>query len=251
MTLQTSTPKILIAEDHSFTRLGLRRFLESEGFEVLEAADTQDAQQVIDKDRFDVAVLDIEMPEKQGEMIRFGNNAGLHLAKDIKGKFANIGIVLLSSHPDRGRDFWDLVSQGYRGLAYLLKNGDPVRLLDAVRQVQAHHIICDEQVTQTRESANEVLKRLSPDERRWIHCAVKELPKLRPREQEIVVALLESHDIKGIATKLGITENAVSNHITSIYEKLGLNQALNSLSPRTLLIKTSLIFELQKEHPYD
>ncbi len=222
MVQQTSNPKVLVAEDHPFTRLGLRRFLESEGFEVLEAANAQAAQQIIDKNLFDVAVLDIEMPEKREGTVQYGNNAGLRLAKHIKGKLPNIGIVLLSSHPDRGRDFWDLVSQGYRGLAYLLKDGDPVRLLDVVRQTQAHHIVCDEQVTQTRESANEVLKRLSPDEQSVISYAVKIFSTLTHRQQEVVALLLESRDIKGISAKLRIEENAVSNHITNIYEKLGL-----------------------------
>lgn len=248
---KTQNLKILIAEDHSFTRLGLQRFLESEGFEVIEAADAQAAQQIIDENLFDIAVLDIEMPEKRDGTVQYGNNAGLRLAKHLKGKLPNTGIVLLSSHPDRGRDFWDLVSQGYRGLAYLLKNGDPVRLLDAIRQTEAHHIVCDEQVTQTSELANEVFKRLSHEEQLAVSYAIKMLPTLTPRQQEVVALLLESHENKGIATKLGIEENAVSNHITKIYEKLGLNQIPNSLSSRTLLIKASLIFELQKEHTHD
>ena len=248
MSQQPSNSKILIAEDHTFTRLGLRRFLESEGFEVLEAACAQEAQEIIDNTPFDDAILDIEMPENRGGTIRYGSNAGLRLARSVKGKYPHVGVVLLSSHPDRGRDFWDMVSQGHRGLAYLLKNGDPSSLLDVIRQTQAHRIVCDDQVTHTPQFAEEVRKRLSPDEQPCIDYALREMPALTPREQAIVSALCESCDIKGIAQKLGIGENAVSNHITRIYEKLGLNQIPNSLSSRTLLIKASLIFDLQKEH---
>ncbi len=247
MTEQTSNPKVLIAEDHAFTRLGLRRFLESEGFEVLEAADAQAAQKIIDENLFDVAVLDIEMPEKRDGTVRYGNNAGLHLARCIKEKRPDVGVVLLSSHPDRGRDFWDMVSQGYRGMAYMLKNGDPSGFLAAIRQTLAHRIICDDQVTHTPEFANEVRKRFSSEEQPSIDYAVKEMSKLTSREHEIISALFESNDNKGIAIRLEIKENSVSNALTEIYEKLKLNAIPNNLSSRTLLVKAKLIFELQKE----
>lgn len=251
MLTQRPNSGILVVEDHSFTRLGLRRFLESEGFAVLEAGCAQDAQEIIDKSSFDVAILDIEVPENQGGPIRYGSNVGLRLARTIKEKYPSAGIVLLSSHPDRGRDFWDMISQGYRGLAYILKNGDPLSLLDAVHQTRAQRIICDEQVTQTSQAVEEVYKRLSPPEKIYVDRALKQLPTLTPRELEVALALFESRDIKGIALKLIISENAVSNHMTKIYEKLGLNEVPNELSSRTLLIKALLIHELQKGKPDD
>ena len=239
--------KLLIVDDHAFTRLGLSRFLDVEGFDVLQAADAQTARETIDEGLIDGAILDIEMPEKPGETVRYGSNAGLHLAEYIKHKYSKTGVVLLSSHPDRGRFFWNLVSQGHRGLAYALKNGDPEGLLDAIRQVQAGRVFCDEMVTSTSEFAGEIIKRLSQEEREWVLYAVAELPNLTNRETQVVSALLDSYDIRGIALQLGIKENAVSNHITNIYTKLGLNQVPNNLSARTLLLKACLIFDLQQE----
>lgn len=251
MLKQIPHSKILVVEDHTFTRLGLRRFLESEGFNVLEAAYAHEAQDVIDNNTLDAAVLDIEIPENQSGTVQYGSNEGLRLARYIKEKTPRTGIVLLSSHPDRGRDFWDMVSQGYRGLAYVLKNGDPASLLDALRQTQARRIICDEQVTATPQFVTEVRKRLAPEEQTYIDYAITQMSMLSIREQEIVSALFESNDIKGIAAKLGIGENAVSNHITKIYEKLGLDRNLNNLSSRTLLIKAFLIFEIERELSHD
>ena len=245
MQQQLMNQKILIADDHSFTRLGLRRFLESEGLHVFDAADAQAARGFIDTG-IDAAVLDIELPEKPGDIVRYSSNTGLILARYIKEKYPKTGVVLLSSHPDRGRYFWNLVSQGHRGLAYILKNGDPENLLSAIRQTQAGRIFCDELVTNTNEFAGEIINQLSEDECEWILYAVKELPNLTSREQEVASALLDSYDIRGIASQMGIKENAVSNHITNIYEKLGLSQVPNNLSARTLLVKAQLIFDFQQ-----
>ena len=245
MSRQSSNRKLLIADDHPLTLLGLRQFLEPEGFEIFEAPDARTAQEIFNANPIDVAVLDISMPSKRGERNE-GTNEGLRLAECFKQKHPETGIVLLSSHPDRGQYFYNLVIQGYRGLAYILKNGNPNDVLNAINLTQEGGVYCDKLVTTTNDFAREIIKRLSQEECEWVLYAVKELPNLTKREQEVVSALLDSYDIGGIAIRMAITDNAVSNHIRNIYEKLGLNQIQDNLSARTLLIKARLIFDLQQ-----
>ncbi len=246
MVSEASLPRILIVEDHAFTIKGLRQFLELEGFEPIEAPDTTSAYAALARNKFAAAVIDIELPEVTGKQIQ--RDAGFHLTRGIKEMHPLVGVVLLSSHPDRGRQFWDLVSQGHRGLGYLLKSGDPQLLVRAIQHVIDKQIYCDPQVTHTSHLVLELEKRLKEDEKAYIEFAIREFPNLTPREFEVASALADSHDIKGVARLLGISENVVGNYITRIFEKLQLNTAPNQLSPRTLLIKAMIIYGIQNDH---
>ena len=245
MVPEVTLAKILVVEDHHFSRKGLRQFLELEGFQPLEASDAQSAYTIIEQNTLAAAIIDIELPDAPGSQVR--KDAGLQIARSIKENYPQVGVVLLSSHPDRGRQFWDLVGQGHRGLAYILKSGEPPLLIKAVCQTIDKQIYCDPQVTLKSQVVVEMEKRLTPEEKEFIQSALKALPTLTPREFEVASALSDSHDLKGIAGLLGIKENVVSNYITKIFEKLGLNNAPSHLSPRSLLIKAMVFCGLQNE----
>ena len=118
------TIRILLADDHTIVRKGLRMLLEShEGFQVVaEAADGREAVTLAEQHRPDVIVMDIAMPILNG----------IEAARQICAKEPQPAIVFLSMHSDEGYVLKALKS-GARG--YLLKDSAEHDLTNAVRTV--------------------------------------------------------------------------------------------------------------------
>ena len=66
---------------------------------------------------------------------------------------------------------------------------------------------------------------LSPLERPWVERAVRLMPTLSPREEDVVRRLAASHNTQGIIETLGISQKTVEHHVSNLYDKLGLSDA--------------------------
>ncbi len=239
---------ILIVEDHVFFRNGLRQFLEGEGYQVTEAGDLEMAEALADANAYDGAIVDIVIPVAAGAPPRHNEDTGLEFAGRLKRSQPGVGVLILSSHPDRGHVFFDWVRDGHRGIGYVLKDGNPETLMAALEQVIEGRVTFDPQVKSERLVAQELLDRLAPDERHWVNLAIASLPALTAREWEIVHWLSASYDVRAVADRLGLQPKTVENNITQIYGKLGLNlmaQQAPHLRPGYILTKACLIYELQ------
>lgn len=99
-----------------------------------------------------------------------------------------------------------------------------------------------------RSLADDLLEQLTGEERPWIELAIKRLDQLSPREREAANRLAASHNTEGIAISLGITPKTVENYVSTIYEKLGLNE-MSTQAPHLrkvlILAKACMIKELQ------
>jgi two-component system invasion response regulator UvrY len=177
---------------------------------------------------------------------------GLRLARRFKEAWPAMGVLVLSSHPDRGLGFFDLLNSGHRGLGYVLKSGAPDTVLSALREVMNGRVMFDPQVRSRRALAEELMRRLSPEERPWVERAIQLLPTLTPREREVVRLTAMSLDVRGIAENLNLQPKTVEHYTTVIYDKLGLGAMLREtprLRPAHLLAKAYLIYDLQKGSP--
>ena len=116
--------RILLADDHTVMRRGLRFLLESQAdFTVVaEAADGHEAVKQAEASRPDVAVLDVAMP----------NLSGIEAAQRIAAQMPNIAIIILSMHSDEGYVLRALKA-GARG--YLLKDAAEGDLIEAIKAV--------------------------------------------------------------------------------------------------------------------
>lgn len=240
--------RILIVEDHVFFRNGLRQFLEAEGFEVTEAGDLESAESLVQSTSYAGAIVDIVIPVAAGAPPRHNEDTGLEFAGRLKRTRPDVGVLILSSHPDRGHVFFEWVRDGHRGIGYVLKDGNPETLLAALQQVIEGRVTFDPQVRSERLVAQELLERLAADERHWVSLALNNLPALTAREWEIVHWLSASYDVRAVADRLGLQPKTVENNITQIYGKLGLNvmgQQASHLRPGYILTKACLIYELQ------
>lgn len=240
--------KILIIDDDIFNRDGLRLYLKHQGFEILEAGDAATAYQVATAQQPDVAIIDIVIPTAPRASLQMSRSTGIRLARQLKKAIPSLGIVFFSAHEDRGSEVWEMVQEGTRGLVYKLKGCRPGALLQAIHEAMAGHVLIDSEVlTNPRSLVDELLERLTADERPWVESAVACLDRLTPREQDIAHRLAASHTTQGIARSLGIAPKTVENHIGHIYSKLELSNLTGkdtSLRKVMILAKACMVNDL-------
>lgn len=216
---------ILVADDDAFNREGLRLYLSRQGFEVSEAGDEESAWRAAISGTPKAAVIDIAMPAHPGARLQSGESSGIRLAKRLKDVCPAIGVVLFSAYEDRGSEVLEMLRHGTRGLAYKLKGCGPSALLAAIENVIAGRIVIDPEVHANRRGlAEELLRRLTHEERSWVLGAAENLGRLTPREREIAHRLAASHNTDGVAKAVGVATKTAENYIGHVYDKLGLNE---------------------------
>jgi DNA-binding NarL/FixJ family response regulator len=242
--------QLLLVDDHIFHREGVRLYLTGQGYTVQEAGDEASAWQFAQTHPFDAAVVDISIPPDPQTPVHSEHSLGIRLARKLKERTPALGIVLFSAYEDRGAEVLDMVREGMRGMAYKLKGSRPDALLQAIQDVIAGRVVIDPEVHANRPAlADELLHRLSPEERSWVQYALKSFDDLTPREKEIAQRLSASHNTQSIANALTITPKTVENYIGRIYDKLGLSEATTEaagLRKAILLAKVCMIHDLRE-----
>jgi DNA-binding NarL/FixJ family response regulator len=198
------SPRVVIAEDDVLFREGLGRLLTDAGFEVVaQAGDADDFLRKALGHRPDVTVVDIEMPPGRGA-------DGLRAALELRARLPDTGVLLLSSHYEEGYAL-DLISENANGVGYLLKDriGDVEVFTEAVGRVAAGGTALDPEVV------GRMLGRRRP--------RGGPLDDLTERERDVLAQLAEGKSNLGIAQALVVTPAAVEKHITSIFQKLGID----------------------------
>jgi DNA-binding NarL/FixJ family response regulator len=189
--------RVVIADDHSIWRSGVRADLD-EGFHVVgEAGDADEAIAVIRRERPDVVVCDLNMP----------NGGGIKVAKAC-GDEASIVMLTVS---EQERDLLDAVAAGARG--YLVKSTPGPELRAALRRAARGEPVFSPQL------ASLVLGEF----RRLAKTATGENP-LSEREREVLQHVARGYSYKDIGERLYISPKTVENHVRNILQKLHLNR---------------------------
>jgi DNA-binding NarL/FixJ family response regulator len=199
--------RVVVGEDDVLLREGVVRLLAEAGFEVV--AQVGDAEEFLREAITlspSVAVVDIQMPPGNGE-------DGLRAAIELRNQVPGIGVLVLS-HYYEDQYAIDLIGDSAEGVGYLLKErvGDVEVFTDAVGRVAAGGTALDP----------EVVSRMLGRRRRDGPAA-----NLSPREQDVLAHMAEGKSNRGIAEALVVTPAAVEKHVTSIFQKLGLEPAPN------------------------
>ena len=243
--------RILLVDDDAFNREGMQLYLKREEMDVIEAGDEAAAWEAAQTHPLDAAVIDISIPADERSPSKVSNSYGIRLANRIKQTYPAVGVVIFSAYGDRGSEILDMIREGTRGLAYKLKGNQPSALLAAIHEVIAGRVVIDPEVHANRPGlAEELIKRLTPDEGYWVEIAVNSFEQLTPREMEIAQRLAASHNTEGISQALSVSPKTTENYITHIYDKLGLNtiaQEAPHLRKVVILAKACMIYELRKE----
>jgi len=192
--------RILLADDHSVVRRGLKGLLESrKGWKVCaEAGDGRAAVAEAKRHKPDVAILDIGMPELNG----------VEAARQIRAASPLTEVLILSAHGSEklAREIFDAGGRGY-----LVKEDADQDLLAAVDAVRQHKPYF------TRKLSDWVARQMQESD-----CKAPR-GRLTPREREIVQLLAEGKSNKEAATLLGISVKTIETHRANIMLKLNVH----------------------------
>jgi DNA-binding NarL/FixJ family response regulator len=199
----STPPRVVLGEDDVLLREGIARLLAEAGFEVVaQAGDAVDLVRKALAHRPDVAVVDIQMPPGHGD-------DGLRAALELRTRLPDMGVLVLSQYYEEQYAL-DLIGDSAEGVGYLLKErvGDIDAFTEAVGRVAAGGSALDP----------EVVGRMLGRRRRK-----GPLDELTPREREVLSHLAQGRSNTGIAQALVVTNAAVEKHVTTIFQKLGLD----------------------------
>ena len=193
--------RVLIADDHLIVREGLRLILETaEGMELVgEAADGAEAVRLASQLQPDVVLMDLRMPGMDG----------LTAIERLQATHPHIAVVILTTYNED-----DLMLRGLRAGArgYLLKDTDRETLFHAIRAASRGELLLKPEIV-----AKVLAHATAPEP------ASATGLELTEREREVLEAVAQGQRSKEVAAHLHITERTVKAHLTSIYNKLGVD----------------------------
>jgi two-component system response regulator DegU len=214
----------IISQQSLFVKALENIFSDTEDIIVLGATGINDeVLKSIDNLPPDVALLDLD-----GSL-----ESGLDLARKIKQRSPNIGVVILTSNPDDNQLFLALKAQA---VAYLNKEVTEQQLIETVRRVARGEHPINEALTNRPKLAEHVLQQFQELTSRSEAEAF--ISPLTPREIQILEYIAKGYLNKQIAAELGISEQTIKNHVTSILRKLNANARTEAV---VVAIKQGLI----------
>jgi len=193
--------KVLIADDHSMVRQGLKQILELEkDIEIIgQASNGEEAVKRARELKPDIILMDINMP---------GTN-GIDAIIELKKESKDYKIIVLTLHQEREYLFKTL-QIGAEG--YVLKDAEISCLIEAIRSVYNGQAYIQPNMT------GELIREFN---RITIHEKKKNAgDKLTSREIEVLKLIAEGLLNKEIAARLYISEKTVKNHVSNIFKKL-------------------------------
>jgi two-component system response regulator NreC len=198
--------RVLLADDHTIVRQGVRMVLEAMG-DISVVAEAEDGQQAVElavQLRPDVAVVDLTMP-------RLG---GVEAIRQIRRDSPGTEVVVLSVHDSEA-----YVVQALRAGAagYVLKRNAATELAEAIRAAQQGQAYLHPLIA--RRVIDDYLSRIHASD-----DAVSEPhERLTPREREVLQLAAEGHTTRAIAGLLSLSTKTVEHHRASVMTKLGLH----------------------------
>ena len=200
-----SPKRILIVDDHPMMRTGLAQLIGNEpDLKVCAEADNAgQAINLVSKEKFDLALLDISLPDK----------SGLELIKDIRALRPDLPVLVVSMH-DEMIYAERVLRAGGRG--YIMKQEGGEKFLQAIRQVLAGQIFVSEKMSAR---ILEVFSGRQPEK------SSSPVQKLSDREFEVFQLIGQGVGTRAIADQLHLSVKTVEVHRANIKEKLAIKTA--------------------------
>jgi two-component system response regulator NreC len=198
--------RVLLAEDHTIVRKGLRALLDDEtDIEVVgEAEDGRETVRQVERVHPDVVLMDITMPLLNG----------VEATRQIKAQYPEVQVLGLTRHENE-EYIYQLLRAGASG--YVVKQAAPAELVEAIRAVSQSETylspsinasVVEEYIRQAK-----AMVKSGPDER------------LTPREREVLQLVAEGRTNREIAQVLSISVKTVEHHRANLMSKLDLYSA--------------------------
>ena len=191
--------KIMIADDHSMIREGLKNLLELDGdIQVIaEAVDGEDCLEKLQLVKPDVLLLDINMPKKNG----------LEVLKSLKSRRSKLKVLVLTVHNET-EYLMKAVDIGVNG--YVLKDSESAELKKAIFTVADGETYVQPSLIP---ALNAKMIETNKD--------AEKIKSLTKRELDVLKLLAVGMFNKEVGKRLEISERTVKNHVSNIFKKLG------------------------------
>ena len=201
MTTTMRPIRVLIVDDHTVVRIGLRSLLgHTAGFRVVgEAGTVAEALALTERSTPDVVLMDIRLPD----------GSGVEACRKIKADHPETRVVMLTSYSDE-EAIVGAVMAGASG--YLLKHADSEKLTEAIREAAAGDSTLDPRAAGTL---------LSQFREMSARQAESELAGLTDRERRMLALIAEGYTNRAIGEVLHLSEKTVRNHVSQLLRKLG------------------------------
>ena len=196
----TAKIHVLIADDHAIIRQGLKQILsDTEDLEVTGEADGGiKALQLIRENSYDVVLMDVSMPDRNG----------IDSLKLIKKEYPKLPVLMLSMHPE---EQYAIRALRAGAAGYLSKQGAPEQLVTAIRQVAAGKKFVSAAV------AEELANAIGEDLDKPPH------EKLSDREYQTLCMIASGKTLTQIAEQLNLSVKTVSVYRARLLEKMKLH----------------------------
>jgi len=198
-----ATPiRVVIAEDSAILRDGLVQLLLDRGFVITDAVNDADAlRSSVQRDRPDVAIVDIRMPPTF-------TDEGLRAAIALRRQHGGLGILMFSQYIET-RYARELLAGNATGVGYLLKDrvADVSDFVEALKRVASGGTALDPEVVSQLLGASRNADSISV---------------LSARERDVLVLMAEGRTNAAIAEQLVVSEGAIEKHVANIFTKFDL-----------------------------
>jgi two-component system nitrate/nitrite response regulator NarL len=195
------TIRVAVIDDHTIVRAGLRMVLEADpDFEIVGEADTAAAAlELVRRERPDVALIDINLPDE----------SGLRVAGELRTTEPSVRVLILSVHDDP-----EIVRESVRlgAHGYVRKDTTPADLRAAIRAVHNGDAYFSPSVARA----------LAEALREQAGTTAEGLERLTEREKDVLSRVARGLSNKEIAAELGISVRTVESHRDSLMRKTGL-----------------------------
>jgi DNA-binding NarL/FixJ family response regulator len=212
--------RVLIVDDHDLFRTGLRSLLEDEGFELMDASGGAEGARRARGFQPDVVVMDVNMPEMTGVE-----------ATPLVLEAAPAASVLMLTIATDDQRVVGAIRAGASG--YLLKDAPLEEIAAGLRAAAAgHSAVAPRVAAALLESvrASVPVPQAIPE--------APELPDLSARELDVLELLAEGCDNTDIAARLYLSPSTVKNHISKLFDKLGVG---NRVQAATFALRNGLV----------
>ena len=192
--------KVLIADDHTIVRIGLKAlFADESDIEVVgEAKNGVEAVKAALEIHPDVVIMDLQMPKKDG----------VEATRELSEKLPSAAVAILTTY-GTSDGIAHALQAGAKGA--MLKTADDARLVSSIRKISAGE------------------KYVSPDIRKLL-AENPPVPELSARQREILQSLTTGLTNKEIAQQLGIRRDSVEDHINTLFAKLGVTNRTEAVA---------------------
>src|SRR6266567_2199494 len=200
--------RVVLADDSVLLREGIASVLERKGFEVVgQSGAADDLLLKVRSYKPDIAIVDIKMPPTQ-------TDEGLRAAKEIREKYPDTAVLVLSQYVEEGYAL-ELLQESAEGVGYLLKDRvyDLADFVASVKRVAEGGSALDPSVV------SQLVGRRRRDD---------PIGALSAREREVLELMAEGLSNSAIAARVFLTDRGVEKHVTSIFQKLNLPVAADT-----------------------